>query len=269
MITCNFFGRLGNNLFQIATAASLAHKLEVDFILPETALAGHRGEIPVNLDLFDYKFKRGSYSSKFEYHLELFEYVEIQPIDNLKISGFFQSSKYFENIKDLLVNRYFTPSDEVLNSLSEYEVSSNSLGVSVRRGDYLMLQNNHCVLSWQYYRDTFIKHFQDKVDQVYIFSDDIDWCKQVFGIGVNYVEDTTGTQLFLMSKMKHLILSNSTFAWWGGYLNQNEGIIVAPDPWFGPDYVDKELKDLYCQNWIKESHTIEVVPFSFTPNMFD
>lgn len=269
MITCNFQGRLGNNLFQIATVAALAHKVGVDFILPVTSLAGHRGEIPVNLDLFNYQFKRGEYTAKTEYQEKEFNYEKVEATNSLKIKGFFQSSKYFEDIKDQLLNKYFTPSPEVERSLSRYNVSPNSLGISVRRGDYLMLQNNHCVLSVEYYQSILDKYFSNNVDQICIFSDDLDWCKQVFGTHINYISDTPGTQLFLMSKMKHLILSNSTFAWWGGYLNQNKGTIIAPDPWFGPNYADKEVEDLYYKDWLKEVHTVEQVPFSFTQNMFD
>jgi hypothetical protein len=112
-------------------------------------------------------------------------------------------------------------------------------------------------------------YFQNNVDQIFIFSDDIEWCRSIFGNEVNYVQDTPGVQLFLMSKMKHLILSNSTFAWWGAYLNNNDGIIVAPTPWFGPAYEDKDTKDIYCDNWIRQSHQIVKHPFNITPNMYE
>ena len=64
-------------------------------------------------------------------------------------------------------------------------------------------------------------------------------------------------------------MSNSTFAWWGAYLNQNNGIIVAPNPWFGPAYADKDTKDLYYPSWVVENHNIEVQTYSLTPNMFN
>jgi len=269
MIGCNFNGRLGNNLFQIATVISLAKKLNVDFILPERTHAGHRGDLPVDLSMFKYNFNRGTFNAEVEYHEEVFEYREIEVIDKLRVGGFFQSWKYFEDVKDQLLTNYFTPSDKILESLNRYEISPNSVGVSVRRGDYLMLQNNHCVLGTAYYQTVFDKYFQDNTDQVFIFSDDLDWCRSVFGSNVIYVEDTVGVQLFLMSKMKNLILSNSTFAWWGAYLNQNNGIIVAPDPWFGPNYDNKNTADLYCKNWRKESHIRTHHAFKLTQNMFN
>jgi hypothetical protein len=97
MITCNFHGRLGNNLFQIATLISLADKMGVDFILPYLTHAGHRGDIPVDLSMFGYDFKRGECDVVDEYHEKVFEYVEIPYQDKLKIGGFFQSWKYFWN----------------------------------------------------------------------------------------------------------------------------------------------------------------------------
>ena len=213
MISCNFNGRLGNNLFQIATVASLANKIGVDFMVPYITHAGHRGDIPVDLSMFGYSFNRGECEVEFEYNESAFDYVNIQPKDKLKIGGFFQSWKYFEDIKELLLNKYFIPSEDVIKALSKYTVSDNSLGISVRRGDYLMLQHNHCVLDTTYYQEVLNTYYQDNVDQIFIFSDDLDWCKSVFGSEVNYVQDTVGAQLFLMSKMKHLIMSNSTFAW--------------------------------------------------------
>lgn len=268
MITCNFHGRLGNNLFQIATLISLADKIGVDFILPSFTHAGHRGDIPVDLSMFGYNFKRGECDVINEYHEKIFEYVEIPNQDKLKISGFFQSWKYFENIKKQLLTKYFIPSNEIINSLKKYQISSNSLGISVRRGDYLMLQHNHCVLDITYYQEVLNTHFQDNIDQIFVFSDDLDWCKSVFGSDVIYVQDTIGTQLFLMSKMKHLIMSNSTFAWWGAYLNQNNGIIVIPTPWFGPNNKNLNTNGLYYPSWIKFNHQIVTHTYSLTQNMF-
>lgn len=269
MITCDLHGRLGNNLFQIATLISLSKKLNVDFILPEFTHAGHRGNIPVDLSLFSYDFKRGSCDIELEYNETMFEYKEIFPQDKLKLGGFFQSWKYFEDVKDQLISTYFTPSNEIIQSLSKYNIFPNSLGISIRRGDYLMLQQNHCVLDISYYQEAINTHFTDNINQIFIFSDDIDWCRQIFGDEVIYVQDSIGTQLFLMTKMKHLIMSNSTFAWWGAYLNQNGGIIISPDPWFGLNYEDKDTRDLYYPSWIKLNHNITQHPFTITPNMYD
>lgn len=270
MITCDFNGRLGNNLFQIATVISLAKKYNTDFIFPLNTWAGHRGQRLVDLSIFEYDFLRGSIDTQDSYNEKYFHYEPIivtKP--DFKISGFFQSWKYFEDIKTDLIEKYFIPNKTILNNLEKYPITENSLGISVRRGDYLMLQENHCVLSSEYYQMILDKYFQNNVDSIYIFSDDLEWCKTIFGDSCTYVLDDIGTQLFLMTRMKHLIMSNSTFSWWGAYLNSRNGIIVSPTPWFGPNYKDKDTKDLYYPSWIISEHQIQKQIFSFTKNMFD
>lgn len=269
MISCSFNGRLGNNLFQIASTIALAKTLNTDFLFEETTWAGHRGRIPVDLSMFNYKFPRGVVKLPNQYQESDFHYNSLPLQDDLQINGFFQSWKYFENIKQDLLDVYFKPADEVLQQLNKYVISEHSLGISVRRGDYLMLQENHCVLGLDYYQAVLNKYFTDNVDQIYVFSDDVEWCRAVFGEDVIFVQDTIGTQLFLMSKMKHLILSNSTFAWWGAYLNQQNGLVIAPTPWFGPNYQDKETSDLYYPSWIVEEHTIQHQPFTVNHLMYN
>jgi hypothetical protein len=259
MITCRFNGRLGNNLFQIATILSLSTENNWEAMFDNTTWAGHRGEIPLDLSMFDYKFNRGEYEASNAYNEIEFKYNKILISDNTRISGFYQSWKYFDNIKDDLLNTYYKPSLSIQNNLDKYIISENSLGISVRREDYIMLQHNHCVLSIDYYQNAINKYFQNNIDQIYIFSDDIEWCKSVFGPDVNYVIDDVGTQLFLMTKMKHLILSNSTFAWWGAYLNQNNGTIIAPSPWFGHANLHHDTSDLYYPSWNIESHNINEI----------
>ena len=269
MISCVFNGRLGNNLFQIANVISMASRAGTDFIFPKNTWAGHRGWLPIDLAMFKYQFPQGEFNTSNEYGEKQFHYIPIPYETNFKVSGFYQSWKYFDNIKDALLNYYFQPSDKVVQSLSKYNISTNSLGISVRRGDYLMLQNNHCVLSIDYYQNAINRYFLDNTDEIYVFSDDINWCRSVFGNDVHYVIDDIGTQLFLMSKMKNLILSNSTFAWWGAYLNQNSGIVVAPDPWFGPDNANMHTKDLYYPSWIKQKHTIVFQSYQISENFFN
>ena len=262
MISCALNGRLGNNLFQIATAINLSAKLKTEFVLDTHTWAGHRGTLPVDLSMFGYKFKQEDVllPNKFNQGAD-FHYIEPVVEDNTRISGFFQSWKYFEESKQDLLTEYFIPSEEVLSKLCRYTNLQNSLGISVRRGDYLMLQNNHCVLTSKYYQEVIDKYFTKDIDYVYIFSDDIEWCKDVFGKEVYYVEDSIGVQLFLMSKMDNLILSNSTFAWWGAYLNQKGGKIIAPRPWFGSAYNHYDTTDLYYPEWIIENHEIILQDF--------
>lgn len=258
MIHCKLHGRLGNNLFTIATGLSLAKKLNTNLTIEKTTSAGHRGIIPADLSLFKYPFVQiDSFQTKEVYNEPHMHYAPINVSDNTTISGIFGSWKYFEDIKEELCSTYFTPSDEIIDNLSKYDISSNSLGISIRRGDFLMLQHNHCVLSPSYYQEVINTYFQNNIDSIYVFSDDIEWCKTTFGPSVFYVEDTVGTQLFLMTKMKHLIMSNSTFAWWGAYLNRNNGIIVAPDPWLGASYDNHNTNDIYYPTWIKQSHIRE------------
>ena len=268
MITCEFWGRLGNNMFQIATTISTAKQLDTDFVLPTNTSVGHVGTPIVNLDIFNYNFNRENINCQFEYRETTFEHKDINVNDNTKLYGFFQSYKYFDLIKDDIQNLYFSPSQSILKELKKYKVSENSLGISVRRGDYLMLQDNHCVLDVSYYQNVLDTYFQNNIDQIFIFSDEIDWCKTTFGENVIYVQDTIGVQLFLMTRMKNLILSNSTFAWWGAYLNTNNGLIIAPTPWFGPNLSDKNTNDLYCTDWIKQEHEIVRHPYTITKNMF-
>jgi|694.fasta_scaffold24013_11 hypothetical protein len=270
MIHCKLHGRLGNNLFTIATGLSLAKKLNTKITVGETALCGHYGIVPIDLSLFEYKFTQtDNVDLEHIYNEPTLHYTEIEPQDNITISGVFGSWKYFEDIKEELCSKYFTPSKEIIKSLKKYNISSNALGISVRRGDFLMLQHNHCVLTLEYYQTVINNFFQNNIDSIYIFSDDIEWCKGVFGDEVHYVNDSAGVQLFLMTKMKHLIMSNSTFAWWGAYLNQNNGIIVIPDPWLGPAYDHENTNDIYYPSWIRQKHTRVFQGHSIDPNLFN
>lgn len=267
MVSTSFNGMLGNNLFQAAAIISIAQDLQEDFILPEKSWAGHRGLRDSDLSIFGYQFLRGDHQFETEYHEKNFFYEEIPAQRGMRINGFFQSWKYFDKNRDVLLNKYFIPSERVSSRLDQIDISENSLGICVRRGDYLMLQNNHCVLSVEYYQNSINKHFSE-VDQVFVFSDDYDWCRQVFGDSVNYVDESVGVQLFLMSKLPNLLLANSTFSWWGAYLNQRNPKVIAPSPWFGPGNSHINTADLYYPNWNIEHHTIEQQPYSITENMY-
>ena len=266
MISCDFNGRLGNNMFQIANVLSIATKLNEPSVFHPHTFAGHRGDRQSDLSMFAYDFPRGIESGTTRYS-ETDKYQPVPVRSNTTYCGFYQDYRYFEDIKTTLLGKYFAPSNDVLEGLSKYTITDNCLGICVRRGDYLMLQHNHCVLSAGYYQSAINQYFSE-VDQVFVFSDDYDWCKETFGSQVEYVDDTVGVQLFLMSKMKHLILANSTFSWWGAYLNQLGGTIIMPDPWYGPQCTASS-DGLKYPGWIQQKHNIEISPFRVDHKMYN
>jgi hypothetical protein len=87
-----------------------------------------------------------------------------------------------------------------------------------------------------------------------VFSDDMEWCKENFiGDQFIFVEgENDVTDLWIMSYCKHNIIANSSFSWWGAWLNDyKHKIVVAPLKWFGPAKGDIKTDDIYAENWIR------------------
>ena len=142
---------------------------------------------------------------------------------------------------------------KITNYMEDIHKNNTKYTVSlhIRRGDYLKLQHLHRVLTLEYYKKA-IKYFTSEHTFV-IFSDDIEWCKSNIGSYfkyVEYIQDEDYVELFLMSKCQHNIIANSSFSWWGAYLNTyKKKITIAPKKWFGPKGF-KNVDDLFLKNWI-------------------
>lgn len=172
--------------------------------------------------------------------------------DDMYFQGFFQSPKYFDDIRATLlkelkpIHHY---SSEELAFIRQID-SSESVCVTIRLGDYL---NNsvHQVCTKEYYLKAMRKLKKRKPNcKFFIFSDDIDQAKKIFDFDFPVIYDSGKMKdyvsLYVMSKCKHFIISNSSFSWWAQYLSKNpEKIVIAPNKWYATDVPC----DIYERNW--------------------
>ncbi len=195
--------------------------------------------------------------AQFNFNQDFFSYPK-----NVYLNGFWQSEKYFKNIREVLLKEIVIR-DEMTAQCKEMRDkirNSNSVSLHIRRGDYVTNKNAssfHGVLSMEYYSkaiDLLTKEFKDLT--FYVFSDDMDWVKSNFKIKnkVEYIDFNTGEKncfdLYLMSLCKHNIIANSSFSWWGAWLNKNEDQkVIAPEKWFLSE--DVNTSDLIPDTWIK------------------
>lgn len=187
--------------------------------------------------------------------------------DKTKVfDGYWQSFNYLLPIENELRKQFaFKNQDQLIknsNVLNNVK-NNNSISLHIRKGDYLVGANakifESCPMEY-YYKGIEIMRSRIDVSVFYVFSNDIDWAKNNLkipeGTAVQFVDnsdsdDPACADLFLMSLCKHHIIANSTFSWWGAWLNpSSDKIVIAPHKW----YVGKRndtTKDLIPQNWIK------------------
>lgn len=172
------------------------------------------------------------------------------------VSGNYESEKYFYEIKDRLVKEIQPIYPIQKKNLSLYRCinNSNSICVSIRRGDFVDNQNFskvHKVCNKIYYEKA-IEEISKKVIKpvFFFFSDDIEWVKN--NIRVKYPcfyedgDDPVWEKLRLMYSCKHFIISNSSFSWWAQYLGRyKDKVVVAPSRW----YNDSFQSSLFQTNW--------------------
>ncbi len=192
-----------------------------------------------------------------------FFYKNKLPAKSNVFDGYWQSFRYLNNFNyeyDFEKHKkIFLYNSEYINLIN----SSNSVSLHIRRGDYLNSKNRkiyyNCDLD--YYRKA-INIISSKISNpvFFIFSNDINWIRQEFmdleGINKFFVdnshsENSAIKDLFLMSSCKHQILANSTFSWWGAYLNPFiEKIVIAPKNWYNGNLNETTI-DLIPPNWIR------------------
>lgn len=259
MITTKLMGGLGNMLFQIAAGYAVAKRSDQEYLL-NTAYTeiGHGHSRPQSPDKYlgdvfsrlnilnDNREVTRIVEPSFSYNL-----IENQTTD-CSLEGYYQSYKYFEDcendIRDL-----FAPKDELIQKIhTQYKVKGEeTVAVHIRRGDYLPLANFHHNLHISYYTNA-IKLFPTGTTFI-IISDDIEWCKEVF-VGNKYVFTASHSDvedLYTMSECSHNIIANSTFSWWGAWLNSNiNKLVIYPNKWFGPGNNHMSTLDLFPPSWV-------------------
>ena len=195
-------------------------------------------EAPVNIPLYswrDFPYKPIPYKGK-----------------DLLIDGYFQSYKYVDT--DLLRQLYAMP-EEIGNNLKQKyrDVLKRSFTcIHVRRGDYLKLPHRFSICSLAYFRKAIEQIGENSL--FVIISDDLKWGKKHFK-GQNYVFADKGNSMledfYLQSLAANNIISNSSFSWWGAWLNMNpDKKVFYPSPWFGPHYSHYDTSDLCPNSWI-------------------
>ncbi|MGI4751461.1 MAG: alpha-1,2-fucosyltransferase [Janthinobacterium lividum] len=176
------------------------------------------------------------------------------------ISGYWQNYKYFENLKPEILKELAIKSTYLIGinkDLNTIKNSENAVSVHVRRGDYITDKAaNHLmgVVPLSYYTDSInILNSKTEKPEFYFFSDDLHWVKENFK-GHNYHYINSGadyTDLHLMQNCKHNIIANSSFSWWGAFLNQNpDKIVIAPKNWVTNSEVNKRI-EITFPSWIK------------------
>jgi len=262
MIYCNLKGGLGNMLFQIAATKSLSIDNGVDCSFPN--LQHHlnylNNDMSYNPKLkysFDYNIifnNLKSINPKTNKTINFpFHYHNVQlPNEDIMINGFFQSEKYFlHNRKSILEFFNFDEIDKKVRDKYKPLLEGKLTSIHVRRGDYVKHPNHHPVQTIEYYNKSV--EMVGKDTTIVVFSDDIEWCKKNFNTdNIIYIEDEKDyIELYLMSLCDNNIISNSSFSWWGAWLNTNEDKkVIAPNKWFG-NAINENTNDIIPKSWVK------------------
>lgn len=264
-ITTNHQGGLCNVMFKLSAAISLALDNNVEYVFSNEFIRQIDKDIVCEgYDDYQIFYDNILRNIKFidklpsEYRTHNESSFNYSPIsynkgENLLLSGYYQSEKYFINNKEFILN-LFKPTKEIKEHiLSILPKIKSSISIHIRRGDYLNLPNYHPQQSIDYYISAINLLGVDK--NYLIFSDGLDGIKNMFDFIPNKQFITLGKDyldLYAISMCEHNIICNSTFGWWGAYLNENQNKkVIAPNKWFGPSSSHLNSSDIVPDNWIK------------------
>jgi len=300
MITIHLMGGLGNQLFQIFTAMAYGMNARIKTIFPFSKILTTGKDRPTywdsilsRLSIFTAGMEKNNPTNEELYSWikireKRFRYDMIPPVQqqqNIMLVGYWQSYLYFDKLKETIFRllqieilkksivdefpQYFPPAAE----------KNITISMHFRRGDYKADPESHPILPKEYYynalnaihdkitvdnADTTVLYFCESEDNDAVL-EIVEHLKTQYKVNFLKVDDTVPDwkQLLMMSSCKYNIIANSSFSWWGAYMNIYESKIVCyPEVWFGKKIIgniphDEFIKDLCPREWTRVSTILE------------
>jgi hypothetical protein len=288
-------GGLGNQMFQYATATRLAqsHNTEVKIDLswfstkpatPRTYTLNYlKIKEIIATDEEMERFPKMPESKFQKFFLRICSYVKkpapyglvtesrlafnpevLSLPNNVALVGYWQSYKYFNDIRDILLEEFQPKKSCSYENVVWHDLikATSSVGLHVRRGDYITHRSirkihGHCPI--EYYKKS-IEYISERVKDphFFIFSDDIEWVKKNLRTPqmASYITSNRPQKgwldMMLMSQCKHNIIANSSFSWWAAWLNQNiDKIVIGPAIYYAKKSLNKYTADMFPPEWIR------------------
>jgi hypothetical protein len=270
-ITCILKGGLGNQLFQIFTTLSLSIDNHIPFHFLNIKKLDFQRETYWDSFLSTLsEHTIENYPKEYLYYQEHFFHYEKIPqslfVDgnqSILINGYFQSFHYFiKNWK--LIQKKIGWNEKVNEVLKNHQIDHlhKITSMHFRFGDYTQLQDYHPILPIEYYIES-IQQIQENTNVILCFyqkedervvSEYIQTLKNHYPsisfVSINH-DILDWEQLIIMSQTKNQIIANSTFSWWGAFLNKNKKKkVFYPSVWFGKKCEHHSLDDLFPKKWI-------------------
>lgn len=253
-------GRIGNQMFQIASTIGIAKANGMEVFFPDWPFDQFLNKPIPHIDSLvnpDYLFSENGDIPSLPKNGSVYG-----------LTGYFQSEKYFLNYENE-IRQLFSLKDEArIKEENKSILSSSNCSIHIRRGDYLDAQqlSHHGIVGMDYYNKA-VKFFNVNTVNFIVFSDDINWCKENINLPNMYfvernnqgpeVKDVVHNKiskandifdLFLMSYCDNHIITNSSFSWWGAWLNKKTSKkVIAPKQWL----VNDKCVDLIPKQWVR------------------
>jgi len=288
MIIVRLKGGLGNQMFEYALGRVLSLKNNTELLLDLSFLKRNLPNITkrsFDLDVFNIKakiadtseipfyfkfppnntFRKLAETLRKTFHIRgqergfSFDPSVLSLSGDVCLDGYWQSPKYFGGFEEVIRNDFTLKNEPAQNikALADEISKTNSLCIHVRRGDYVA-NAFHEVVNNEYYQRG-IQYIKGKspIERIYVFSDDIGWCKDnlTFEFPVVFVEESYAGEkgeghMYLMSLCQNFIIANSSFSWWAAWLSTRENkIVICPQQWFADPVMDSS--DLIPREWVR------------------
>ena len=267
-ITVRLMGGLGNQIFQYVFGRQIAADNGMELYLDTSSYLRDKKR-RYSLDWFNIKAKKLNSIDSLYYNIQYYIFVKLGRKSKKLVTekrifchdeivtkgssyciGYWINEDYFKRIKQELVDTFnyqgqFT--EQVKNIIAEVKYSE-SVAVHVRRGDYLTNGNDATYITQgKKYYDEARKYIESKKNNLkfFVFSDDIDWCKENLGWqDAIFIDDSITdddiVQFEIMKNCRNFIIGNSTYSWWAAWLARNDDrICIAPSKW----YVNKKSNE--------------------------
>lgn len=257
MIDMKIMGGLGNQMFQWACARSMQEKYG-HFIRYDLSFYENQTHRSFSLKSFpNIKFNTKPEQSSFPYQTNIVDYFDYnkftQPSNKYEwyvMFGYWQSEKYFKENEDI-IRKELDAGDEIKYNIEKkynWLGSEDTVSMHIRRTDYVTSNGYHPVQPISYYEKALdlVQH-----EKILVFSDDIDWCKDTLPFdNMEFAEGNSDLEdLYLMSECDNNIIANSSFSWWGAWLNNNTSKkVIAPVNWFGAS-CEYPSHDIVPETW--------------------